>query len=42
MTDLITVPTFTFRQGKNSDGSFEENPIQVSFTNVESMNGDLR
>lgn len=33
MTDLITVPTFTFRQGKHSDNSFEENPIQVSFYN---------
>lgn len=33
MSDLITAPTFTFRQGKNSNGSFEENPIQVSFYN---------
>jgi len=31
MSDLINVPTFTYRQGKNSDGDFSENPIQVSF-----------
>lgn len=33
MSELITVPTFTFRQGKNSDSTFEENPITVSFYN---------
>lgn len=33
MSELITVPTFTFQQGKNSDGTFAENPIQVSFYN---------
>lgn len=33
MKNLITVPTFTFRQGNHSDGTFEENPIQVSFYN---------
>ena len=30
---LVTVPTFTYQQGKHSDDSFKENPIQVSFYN---------
>ena len=30
---LITVPTFTYQQGKHFDDSFKENPIQVSFYN---------
>lgn len=33
MSDLTTVPTFTYRQGKHSDDSFKENPIQVEFYN---------
>lgn len=33
MSDLTTVPTFTYRQGKHSDGNFEENPIQVEYYN---------
>jgi len=31
--ELTTAPTFTFKQGKHSDGSFEENPIQIEFYN---------
>lgn len=31
MSDLTTVPTFIYRQGKTSDDTFKENPIQVSF-----------
>ncbi len=33
MNELITVPTFTFKQGKHSNDNFEESPIQVSFYN---------
>lgn len=32
-TNLITVPTFIFRQGTHSGEDFEENVIQVSFYN---------
>ncbi len=31
--DLITVPTFTYHQGKHYDNSFDENPINVDFYN---------
>ena len=33
MAELITVPTFTFNQGKANDGDYEENPISVDFYN---------
>jgi hypothetical protein len=30
-TELTTVPTFTYRQGKHSDDTFEDGPITVEY-----------
>lgn len=33
MSELITVPTFTYHQGKHSNDTLVENPIRIEYYN---------